>query len=427
MSRTYTDTNVIPVISESLGLRLKPIDIPRKDGKKIGTPPDKQDQEWSDDKRWNPFNSYKLLSQTYRWRLIQRGGQIPQPVLVTIDPVNACDLNCHWCNSSQILEQSKNILSRKALLGIADFLPTWKSNDHWEKGVESICIAGGGEPLLNPYIGEFIDQCVGNGIHVGVVTNGTHVDKFIPSLAKCTWVGVSLDAGEPKTFQNIKGKDKFEGILNNMKALIEYSRSNKTVLSLPGQGYGVSYKYLLHPDNMAEVFTAAQIAKSIGCRNFHLRPAGIPWHRIGESDSFFSDDTLALASLKEQLSRARDLENKNFGVFGITHKFDRSLNASNHFYQCHAIFMTAVFMPASNGNENSFNLGLCCDRRGDSALLLGEDLTSPKNILSLWGGKHHWGIFDKIDIPRCPRCTYQPHNQLFEKVILEDNMTYRFI
>jgi hypothetical protein len=89
--------------------------------------------------------------------------------------------------------------------------------------------------------------------------------------------------------------------------------------------------------------------------------------------------------------------------------------------------MTAVLMPPTNRRENCFNLGLCCDRRGDNDLLLGENLENVWEVSELWGADKHWNIFDMINVKTCPRCTYQPHNQIYEHVISSDNMTYKFI
>ncbi len=50
--------------------------------------------EWLPRKRWNPFNSNKLLAHVYRWRLIRRGRPLPPPVLITVDPTNVCNFNC---------------------------------------------------------------------------------------------------------------------------------------------------------------------------------------------------------------------------------------------------------------------------------------------------------------------------------------------
>ena len=384
-------------------------------------------KEWSEEKIWNPFNSFKLLAQVYRWRLIRRGRPIPQPVLVTVDPINACNLTCVWCNSNPVIQSHHGALSEQSLQGIAEFLPRWKSHPDWEGGVESICIAGGGEPLLNPHVGDFIETCVDQGIQVGVVTNGTRIHEWIPALSRCTWVGVSVDAGSTRTFERIKGKDRFRRVTENIRALEGYSRTHGTRLARPGQGYGISYKFLLHPLNMEDIAPAAEQAKALGCRNFHLRPAGIPWFKLGEQRSFFQDMREITDLVNAQMAAARKLEDPHFGVFGVTHKFSPRLSPHNRFHQCHALFMTAVFMPPSRGCHQGMDIGLCCDRRGDSSLTLCRNITHAREPSRHWGGPKHWEMFDALELSQCPRCTYQPHNQIFERVILEDQMTYRFI
>ena len=384
--------------------------------------------EWSLEKKWNPFNSFKLLAQVYRWRKILRNQKISQPSLVTVDPINICDQKCIWCNSDFILRKNKNMLSHKILLEIADFLAEWQGNKSWEKGVEAVCIAGGGEPLLNPYTGDFINRCVEQGIEVGVVTNGVSIDKFIEPLSKCTWVGVSMDAGSRETMKKLKGKDNFDKIIRNMTKLIAFSKEKNTTLAQSNQGHGVSYKYLLHPGNIHDLSMAAEIAKSIGCRNLHMRPVGVPWDKLNHPDeNFFRFTNESIREYNRQILRARTLEDDMFGVFGITHKFDEKFNRANVFTQCYAIFMTGVFMPSESKDKDRFNFGLCCDRRGDRSLLLGENLKDPATVGRLWGGEKHWNIFDEIKPITCPRCTYQPHNQIYEHVILNDNMTYKFI
>jgi len=382
-------------------------------------------EEWSEAKKWNPFNSYKLLAQVYRWKLIQRGEAIPQPALVTIDPTNNCNLKCIWCNSEYILKRRKSWLSKKTLLETADFLANWQGTKKWEKGVEAVCIAGGGEPLLHHHVGDLIDRLVDNGIEVGVVTNGTHIDKFIKSLSKCTWVGVSVDAGTPETFKKIKGKNHFEKVVDNMGKLIDYSTSNNTMLGSKRPGYGVSYKYLLHPYNAGEIVKAVKIAEHIKCKNFHLRPMGIPWDKLGADKSPF--DYESLRTFKKQIEEARKAETKEFGVYGVTHKFDSKLDVSNTFKECYAIFMTCAIMPATDGNNDHVTVGLCCDRRGDKRLEIMTNEDNINKLSPLWGSKKHWKIFDDLDMSYCPRCTYQPHNQIYEHVIKDDSMTYKFI
>jgi MoaA/NifB/PqqE/SkfB family radical SAM enzyme len=379
--------------------------------------------EWSTNKEWNPFNSYKLLSHVFRWRSIKKGNDIPPPVTVTIDPVNLCNLSCDWCNASFILNKSKSEISTENMLKIAEFLPNWKAKDDHKTSVESVCIAGGGEPLINKGVGRLIESLIVSKIEVGVVTNGTLIHNFLEQLSLCTWLGVSVDCAREDTFYKLKGNG-FKKVIENIELINCFCSKEGSFLGRDGQGYGVSYKYLMTPENVDEIYEAAELAKNIGCRNFHLRPMGIPWNQLDSKEAPKYKDQLNKAI--EQIEKARqDFENESFGVFGITHKFDEKMAINNKFDECKAVFMTAVFTP--NNKSLGFDLGLCCDRRGDSSLILQSSIQDPYEIIDFWGSEKHWDIAEKINVNKCPRCTYQPHNRIFKHVIEEDLMTYRFI
>ena len=50
------------------------------------------------------------------------------------------------------------------------------------------------------------------------------------------------------------------------------------------------------------------------------------------------------------------------------------------------------------------------------------------DINRAWGTRSHWRLQDRIMVAEeCPRCTYQPHNEIFEEVIFNDSMTYKFV
>ncbi|KPA13119.1 hypothetical protein MHK_006678, partial [Candidatus Magnetomorum sp. HK-1] len=56
-----------------------------------------------------------------------------------------------------------------------------------------------------------------------------------------------------------------------------------------------------------------------------------------------------------------------------------------------------------------------------------HNLTQAKEIVKIWGKEKHWSIYENICIEDCPRCTYSPHNTIFEQVICKDNMSINFI
>jgi organic radical activating enzyme len=389
--------------------------------------------EWDTSKRWNPFNSYKLLAHVDRWKKIKRGKPIPPPILITVDPTNVCNLNCIWCNAEFIRKERKGSLSKKMLLNLADFLPRWgEGSPDWVQGVGAVCIAGGGEPLLNPATPVFIDKVTETGIEVGIVTNGSMMNRYIDSLSHCTWVGVSVDAARSETFNKFKGvhlNNTFDHIIENIATLTDYAKRHNNRLGLKHPAYGVSYKYLLYKDNIGEIYQAAKLAKEIGCKNIHLRPAGTTWDKLGtEQEIIFSIEDIVL--FNEQIAKALELDDGTFGVYGVTHKFNSQFDRANCFDKCYAIFMTVVIEPPTrnDASPDSFVLGLCCDRRGDEKLELASDVEDVGEIQKLWGNGVHWKIHDRIIVEReCPRCTYQPHNQIYEQVILNDSMTYKFI
>jgi len=394
----------------------------------------RENKEWNPSKRWNPFNSYKLLAQVERWRRIKRGKPIPPPVLITVDPTNVCNLRCVWCNAEFVRRKRGRFLSEKALCNIADFLPHWgEGTGCGEAGVQAICIAGGGEPLLNPATGVFIDRVVGNDVEVGVITNGILINRFVDSLSQAVWVGVSVDAARMETFNKFKGlppdSNLFDSVIENIATLADYARMHNNKLGWKHPAYGISYKYLLYKDNINEIYEAAKLAKEIGCKNIHFRPAGTTWDKLGTGDEIvFSQDEVLM--FEEQIAKALELDDETFGVYGVTHKFNSQFDIANYFSKCHAIFMTAVIEPPAGKDapKDSFTVGLCCDRRGDSKLELARNIEDVGVIAKLWGSAEHWKIHDRIAIRNeCPRCTYQPHNEIYEQVILNDSMTHKFI
>lgn len=369
--------------------------------------------EWQSSKRWNPFNSAKLLAHVPHWRRIKPGESIPPPILVTIDPTNVCNLNCLWCNSRIARQKNAQSIPRAAIADIAQTLRDW--------GVKAVCIAGGGEPTWYASFGALIDALRRHAIQIGVVTNGTALAVNRDYLRHAEWVGISVDAAAASTYAQCKGvpPSTFDVVVEDIPYVLEAAEDYE--LGQPGRGNGVFFKFLIHRLNKSDIACAAELAKKLGCKGIHYRPAGPAWfhqHWQGLSPP-------EVAQVHGQLMEAMRYDDDNFSVYGVTHKFDENLNKCNSFQRCHAVFMTCVIMPPSDRGQG-INVGLCCDRRGDGRLLLAENV-APAELPRLWGSEKHYELWAQIDVASCPRCTYQPHNQIFEQVICQDNMTIDFI
>ena len=65
--------------------------------------------EWKNP--YNPFDSWKMMAHIPYWnRLLD--GDVPPPRLVTIDPVNACNMRCPYCNASKVTGSGVKLANR---------------------------------------------------------------------------------------------------------------------------------------------------------------------------------------------------------------------------------------------------------------------------------------------------------------------------
>lgn len=386
----------------------------------------------SNDRNWTSFNQGKLFYHIERWKNITSDGQCPPPALITVDPSNYCNLACEWCNACKVRENKRQI-SRKTLLNAADFFAKWKSPDK-KHGVNAICIAGGGEPLTNPHVGEFLNCLHKKQIKCATVTNGLLIDNFYEELLNNQYVAVSVDAGTAETFNKYKGTPKngkhFEKVISNIEQLCKLARNKKCNLNDLSPSNGVNYRMLIYKDNIKEISIAAQIVQELGCKNFHIRPASVPYD--GNIDFHYTPDEIK--EFKEQIEIVNNMKNRRFGFYYTLGKFDDKFSKNNDFKHCHAIFMTATLMPPiNNGSEDGYCLNICCDRRSDKLMRLLTNEEDINNIAQIWGSKEHWEKFKEItkDViqKHCPRCTYYSHNKIFENCIEEnkDNMLLDFI
>lgn len=347
-------------------------------------------KEWNN--KYNSFNSMKALIHVPYWKKALNNNQIAPPIFVSVDPCGICNFKCPHCNAADILKTKHGMMSKETIDNLIQVLLQWNT--------KSVCIGGGGEPLLNENTFYLIDILKENNIQVALVTNGYNLDKNIDSILKCNYLGISVDASTDETFSKIKGVDKktFHKVINNIK-------------NITNRGLEVCYKYLLLPNNYEEVYTAAVIAKNIGCDLFHMRPGSDPWF---EKDLIsFNIDKISL--VEDQINRARcDLENTNYKIFSVVNKFSENWKPKVTFEKCWACYTTCFV-------SYDGTIGLCCDRRGDKNIELGN-ISEP----NVWGSAKHLAIHNSINVNSCPRCTFCHVNEIYENVIIKDKMFYNF-
>lgn len=345
-------------------------------------------QEWGD--KYNSFNSDKGFAYLQWYEAILAGKFLP-PIEASVDPVNNCNLDCLWCNGREP-KSRRVMMSSKHLLELIVFFKAW--------GVRAVCIAGGGEPTLHHALGDAFKVAGKIGMPIALITNGLfrNQEQINDIAAVARWVGVSVDCANSETFASLKGADRFEEVITNIKSL-----------KLAGCRE-VTFKFLLHPKNQYQVYDACCLAEKLGCDGIHIRP--MSFLNYQKEVEWYDTEMI-----EKQLHDARrDVDMK---IFAITHKFDnQTLHPIKPFSVCRAtpimpIFQADGWMTACIDQKDKKGLRLC--RHDD-----------PEEILKFWGSKKHKDIINKINIHDCPKCTFNRFNEQIERFVVQNSMDWEF-
>ena len=193
------------------------------------------------------------------------------PVLIEVDPSNACNHACSFCLSSYIHFDkykgtetfSRAVMPRDMLMSLC--------KDFVDVGVRAINWTGGGEPTLNKHLKEAIAYCGSHGIKMGMFTNGTLFDKwdmFETLVDNMTWVRISVDAGTKETYDGVRrarGKQNWDKMVENLIQLIEVNKSKGNKIDI-GVGYVVS------PDTYHEIVDFAKFFKDFDLTYCQYKP-----------------------------------------------------------------------------------------------------------------------------------------------------------
>lgn len=366
--------------------------------------------EWNDE--FNSFNSWKglIYAEHYAgiraWKEIGSKYPLLPPIEVSLDPAERCQLHCAHCNAERYINQSDlHCLSTEHMLALVDYLADW--------GVKAICFGGGGEPSMNRGgLSNAIERTVERGMEAAVATNGFsmwldgigYTNRLIEAYAKCRWVGVSVDAGTRGTYLIGKKVDGFDQVIGNLEKLAKVNRNT-------------SFKFLIFDYNQHEIYTACKLAKELGVRDFHARPADMRHQgMIGviQGIHYCQHGGYDVALVNEQLAKCRELEDKNFKVFTVTHKFNQDFTPKREFSQCYA---SPLCMQLSADG----NIYLCPDTRHMDFYKLGSHLDIG-NIEKVWGSQKHYDLVFKTGCSNCnSRCTFGEYNKQCERLFINDD------
>lgn len=137
---------------------------------------------------------------------------LSRPIFVDVVITTSCNMKCIMCErldtSTAFMEPA---LFRKVA---ADLFPT----------ASEVFFCSGGEQLLHPHFGAYLEICRAYGVRIRILTNGLLLDGEQAALilaAGVDWLGISFDGATPATLADIRRGADFDRIVANIAALQE--------------------------------------------------------------------------------------------------------------------------------------------------------------------------------------------------------------
>jgi MoaA/NifB/PqqE/SkfB family radical SAM enzyme len=129
-------------------------------------------------------------------------GQIPLPEVVELWLANFCNFACPHCRCVQSHGGREQFLELDTLDSLLVELSA--------KGVKTLELGGGGEPLQHPQIDKVLRRFATTGFRIGLITNGysfVENPSLIDLVLECSdWVRFSLDAISDDVFKTVHGR-----------------------------------------------------------------------------------------------------------------------------------------------------------------------------------------------------------------------------
>jgi radical SAM protein with 4Fe4S-binding SPASM domain len=130
-----------------------------------------------------------------------------QPVTAEIHITNKCNAKCYYCSSNCKDSQEMSLsMIKQSMKFIASI------------GCKAVYFSGGGEPAASEHFDHAVDWAHDCGLETGLITNGI-ISK---SWDKMKWVRISIDAADVETYKKIKGVDKFDNVIDNIRESSNY-------------------------------------------------------------------------------------------------------------------------------------------------------------------------------------------------------------
>lgn len=320
------------------------------------------------------------------------------PIYVEVSPIGACNHRCTFC----ALDYMGYTPDKLDISILKDRL-----EEMGRAGVKSIMFAGEGEPMLHKKINEIVSMTYHAGIDVSFTTNATLMNKkFVEqSLAYCSWIKVSLNAGTAENYKKIHQSKEgdFEKVIANLKYAVKYKKEHKLDCT-------IGVQLLLLPENSHEIETLAKICRDvIGLDYLVVKPYS--QHRFSETHQYEDINYNEFSHLQKNLE---SLSNDSFNLVFRAKAMEKYSHLNkNRYKKCQSTPFFWGYI-ASNGDVYG-----CSAYLSDKRFNYGN--IHEQTFQAIWEGdkrkENYLLIKDKLDINECRvNCRMDEVNRYLDKL-----------
>jgi len=220
-----------------------------------------------------------------RWRLLQ------------VESAIACNLECVMCPWREITKnpQTRGLMSDEVWAAIRPYLSE----------VNSVDFTGGGEPLLQPKLEEWIAEAQKAGCETGFLSNGLLLkkDRLKQILdAGVDWICISIDGATADTYNKIRIGSDFERVCANVGNIAEL-RTGKTPKTM--------INFVLMHFNFHQVEDILRLALRLGIDQVNFKQCDVIRGDAGKNLGLFGPkETREIRQIKKSLDKAKRLARK---------------------------------------------------------------------------------------------------------------------
>ncbi len=214
-----------------------------------------------------------------------------------IESAIACNLDCVMCPWREIAENVENrgLMSQEIWQSIRPHLPDIKSID----------FTGGGEPLLQPKLAEWITEANAAGCETGFLSNGLLLkEERLQRIldAGLDWICISMDGADAGMYERIRIGSNFERVCENVANIAELRSDNRPRTMI---------NFVLMDMNFHQVEDIVRLAAQLGVDQLNFKQCDVIRGDSGKGHGLFGvEETKEIRRLKKSLGKARRLAKK---------------------------------------------------------------------------------------------------------------------